>query len=302
MLRSAPFAGDMLRLISALFFFLSSLAAAEPGIFYNPPTGGPIHDYTANPVYVLGQTVQLRWATSLEWFSLVLWQNDNSDYEWIQTNLTGVTTYDWIVSTNRDLDDGIVFFFQIRDATDISNQSRLFASHYFNITKDDSKTTKTPSTSSSSTTSTASTSASGSATTTMTTPTVLLTASVALTTSGPAPTAPASSTAAADSGSTTNSSSPSDNTQSSGLSPQTKLGVGVGVGLGCALLIALGFIWYLLRRSKKASKPPPFDPMYYPSNPGGFTKPRIHQQAPVEVDGDRGIEVPAEQVRYELPS
>lgn len=76
----------------------------------------------------------------------------------------------------------------------------------------------------------------------------------------------------------------------------------MGVGLGCALLIALGFIGYLLRRSKKASKPPPYDPMYYPSNPGGFAKPQIHQQVPVEVEGDRGIEVPAEVVRYELPS
>ncbi|GFG27524.1 hypothetical protein IFM61606_07565 [Aspergillus udagawae] len=301
MLRPAPSAGDMLRFVSVLFIFLFSLAAAEPGIFYNPPTGGPIHDYTENPVYVLGQTVQLRWATSLQWFSLVLWQNDNSNYEWIQTNLTGVTTYDWIVSTNRNLNDGIVFFFQIRDATDISNRDRLFASHYFNITKDDATTKKTTS-SSLTTTSTSSTSVSGSTSTTMTTPTVLLTASAALTTSSHASAAPASSTTATGSSSTADSSSPSGNTQESGLSPQTKLGVGVGVGLGCALLIALGFIWYLLRRSKKASRPPPFDPMYYPSNPGGFVKPRIKQQAPVEVDGDRGIEVPAEQVRYELPS
>jgi hypothetical protein len=74
------------------------------------------------------------------------------------------------------------------------------------------------------------------------------------------------------------------------------------VGLGCALLIALGFIWYLLRRSKRASRQPPVDPMYYPSNPGGFTKPWTKQQVPVEVEGDRGIEVPAEQMRYELPS
>ncbi|KMK55433.1 hypothetical protein Y699_07538 [Aspergillus fumigatus Z5] len=84
MLRPAPSAGGMLYFISVLFVFLSSVAAAEPGIFYNPPTGGPIHDYSENPVYVLGQTVQLRWATSLQLFSIVLWQNDNPNYEWIQ--------------------------------------------------------------------------------------------------------------------------------------------------------------------------------------------------------------------------
>jgi hypothetical protein len=85
MLHPAQSAGDMLRFIPVLFVSLFSLAAAEPGIFYNPPTGGPIHDYSENPVYELGQTVQLRWATSLQWFSLVLWQNDNSNYEWIQS-------------------------------------------------------------------------------------------------------------------------------------------------------------------------------------------------------------------------
>ncbi|KAH2000634.1 hypothetical protein KXV97_007610, partial [Aspergillus fumigatus] len=265
----------------------------EPGIFYNPPTGGPIHDYSENPVYVLGQTVQLRWATSLQLFSIVLWQNDNPNYEWIQTNLTGVTTYDWIVSTNRDLDDGIVFFFQIRDATDLTNRDRLFASHYFNITKEDA--TKTTTSSSSTTTSTSSTSVSGSTGTIMTTPTALLTASAALTTSGSASATSATSTADTSSSSAAYSASSSGNTQDSGLSPQIKLGVGVGVGLGGALLIALGFIWYLLRRSKKASRQPPFDPMYYPSNPGGFTKPWIMQQAPVEVEGDRGVEMPAGQ-------
>lgn len=77
--------------MSGLCFALAILAyspvVAEPGIFYNPPTGGPIHVYKDNPVYELGQTVQLRWATSLEYLSLMLWQNDNPDYEWLQSTL-----------------------------------------------------------------------------------------------------------------------------------------------------------------------------------------------------------------------
>jgi hypothetical protein len=61
------------------------IVLAEPGIFYNPPTGGPIHEYQDNPVYTLGKTVQLRWDTTLEIISIMLWQNDNSDFEWVQS-------------------------------------------------------------------------------------------------------------------------------------------------------------------------------------------------------------------------
>jgi hypothetical protein len=71
-----------LHLIFALCF---TYVVAEPGIFYNPPTGGPIHEYQNDPVYTLGQTVQMRWATTLKSFSIMLWQNDNPNYEWIQS-------------------------------------------------------------------------------------------------------------------------------------------------------------------------------------------------------------------------
>lgn len=74
----------MLGLFFYLLFYFHH-AAAEPGIFYNPPTGGAIHDYSENQVYNLGDTVQMRWATSLEYFSIMLWQNDNDQFEWIQS-------------------------------------------------------------------------------------------------------------------------------------------------------------------------------------------------------------------------
>lgn len=62
-----------------------AIVFAELGIFYNPPTGGPIHEYRNNPVYTLGETVQLRWDTTLETLSIMIWQNDNPDYEWVQS-------------------------------------------------------------------------------------------------------------------------------------------------------------------------------------------------------------------------
>ncbi|OJJ83763.1 uncharacterized protein ASPGLDRAFT_35787 [Aspergillus glaucus CBS 516.65] len=57
------------------------------------------------------------------------------------------TMYKWIVSTQRDLANGNVFFFQIIDDTDRSN---LFANHYFNITDGDATTATTTSSLSSS--------------------------------------------------------------------------------------------------------------------------------------------------------
>lgn len=72
-------------LLTFLCLFYSCGADERPGIFYNPPTGGKIHDYSENQVYDLGETVQMRWATTLDYFSIMLWQNDNSEYEWIQS-------------------------------------------------------------------------------------------------------------------------------------------------------------------------------------------------------------------------
>lgn len=69
---------------SILFLFHAHVWASEPGIFLNLPTGGPIHNYTQDPVYKLGETVQLHWTTDLGSFSITLWQNDISKYEVVQ--------------------------------------------------------------------------------------------------------------------------------------------------------------------------------------------------------------------------
>lgn len=48
--------------------------------------------------------------------------------------MSGITSFNWIVSTNRDLSLGNVFFFEMRDGRDPVN-GPFFGSHYFNITR-----------------------------------------------------------------------------------------------------------------------------------------------------------------------
>lgn len=74
----------MLTLLLLVLSLLSPCLGDDPGIFYNPPTGGPIHEYQDNPVYELGQTLQILWSTTQETYSLILWQNDHK-YEWIKS-------------------------------------------------------------------------------------------------------------------------------------------------------------------------------------------------------------------------
>ncbi|PGH13426.1 hypothetical protein AJ79_03705 [Helicocarpus griseus UAMH5409] len=268
----------MLSLLFALILLIYPCVGAEPGIFYNPPTGGPIHEYKDNPIYELGQTVQLRWATTLEYFSLVLWQNDNPQFEWIQTNITGITTYNWVVSTQRDLRDGEVFFFQIRDASDVGGDN-FFGSHYFNITNSDSEDSTTATTSS-----TPSSSSLSSTSTAIETPTqVVSTSTTPTTTSIP--------------------STVSSTTSDTGLAPQAKVGVGVGVGLGLAFLIILALVIWCFRRrvSNDTNHDKPQE--YYPSDPIVLDKQHI---APQELPQPRPLfEVPGqstwhEGMRYEL--
>lgn len=259
----------MLRLFiaSILFLFHAHVWASEPGVFLNPPTGGPIHNYTRNPEYKLGETVQLRWATNLDSFSIILWQNDNSEYETVQTNLKDSTTYNWIVSTQRDLKDGNVFFFQIVDDTDNSN---LFASHYFNITDDDG-TTATATSSSSSTAS----------------PTPISSLFPSATTS-------------------TAASSSDSSSETGGLPPQAKVGIGVGVGLGGAFFIAIaGTIWYFGRRAQRTGGSSDVVPAGAPMTDSQMSSSYGLYELPAKEPASGPhypVEVSAENERHELPS
>ncbi|QMW48288.1 hypothetical protein G4B11_011806 [Aspergillus flavus] len=244
----------MLKLLLASFLLLQCLVQAEPGIFYNPPTRGPIHVYKDNPVYELEQMVQLRWATTLESISIMLWQDNNPYFEWLQTNLSDITTYNWVVSTQRSLDDGNVFFFQIRDA-DEPETPDFFASHYFNITKrakDSTTTTTTLSTSiSSSTTVSVSSTPRPTSETLASTRVSLTPANTTLTTTPTRTSTDALTTSATSLISTTSPITPSYPSNGGAISRQAKVGLGVGVGLGCAVLLTLAIvIWYLKLRTR----------------------------------------------------
>ncbi|KAJ5116433.1 hypothetical protein N7456_000781 [Penicillium angulare] len=227
-----------------LLAFVYPLVVAEPGVFYNPPTGGKIHDYADNPVYKLGQTVQMRWTTTLASFSIMLWQNNNPDYEWVQTDVSDMTSYDWIVSTNQNLTAGDVFFFQVRNASNIEDQDELFASHYFNITENSTATTTTFSTTSATET-TAPTSADASAETISTSISLVASSTATATTATTATTHPALSTTKA-------SDATGDNPGKGGLSTNAKIGVGIGAGVGIVLIFAGGLILCLHRRRLKS--------------------------------------------------
>ncbi|KAL2696467.1 hypothetical protein AAEP93_002881 [Penicillium crustosum] len=244
-------------------------AFVEPGIFYNPPTGGPIHEYQNNPVYTLGETVQMRWDTSLEIFSIMLWQNDNSDFEWVQTNLYGVTSYDWIVSTNRKLSNGEIFFFQIRNASNINDLNEIFASHYFNITKDDSATSTT--------------------------------SSLAVSTTQATVPTPSLSTSSTTTQAVATATTVGHNSQgNSGLSDGTKVGVGVGVGLGGAFVAALALFFFVRRRSKSSTQVNESIPVTSQTQPAMDSKSHNGQ---AQNEAPKIFEAPANEVRRltELP-
>ncbi|KAB8258522.1 hypothetical protein BDV32DRAFT_151340 [Aspergillus pseudonomiae] len=234
----------MLKLLLASFLVAQHSVQAEPGIFYNPPAKGVIHVYKDNPVYELEQVVQLRWATTLESISILLRQGDNSYFERLQTNLSDVTTFNSIVSTQRSLEGGNVFFFQIQDADEPENPG-FFASHYFNITKRAKDLTTTTTTLSSSLSS-SSTTTSGSSTPRPSSEALTAT-SMTLTPANAAPTTPTSIITSSDALTTSLISTTSlitsfHSNNNGAISPQAKAGLGVGVGLGCTFLLTLASV------------------------------------------------------------
>ena len=182
--------------------------------------------------------------------------------------INDTTTYDWIVSTQRDLRKGNVFFFWIKSDVDISNH---FASHYFNITDDDGTTaTSSPSSSAS--------------------PTSISSLS--------------SSTATSTAESSANSSSETGGLQPQA---KVGIGVGVGLG-GAFIIVIAGIIWYFRRRAQKSSDggggssdvvPPTGAPMTAnQSSSNGIYE--LPAKAPSWTRYP--AEVSAENERYEMPS
>ena len=73
----------MSRVFFVFLLFLQSVLAAnsDSGTFYNPPPYGSNKDED----YELEQVVQIRWATSMKFFSLVLWQIDKETNDYRQS-------------------------------------------------------------------------------------------------------------------------------------------------------------------------------------------------------------------------
>jgi len=74
-----------MQLCSVLLYLLAGLTASQSndGTFYNPPQSGPVNDYSQNPIYPVGSTVQIRWTVSWDRISLTLWQSGNNDFEYL---------------------------------------------------------------------------------------------------------------------------------------------------------------------------------------------------------------------------
>lgn len=172
------------------------------------------------------------------------------------------------MSTNINLNNGEVFFFQVRNASNIDDLDEMFASHYFNITKDDSATFTTSSLAISTTQATASTTS----------------LSPSLTTQAGATTATAS-----------------HNSQgNSGLSGGTKIGVGVGVGLGGAFVAAIAIFSFVRLRSKSLTQANERSPVTSQTQPVMDSK-SYNGQA--QNEGPKVFEAPANEARrfIELP-
>ncbi|KAF1811716.1 hypothetical protein P152DRAFT_459178 [Eremomyces bilateralis CBS 781.70] len=194
------------------------------GSFINPPPTGPTSEFSQNPIYPVGTSQTVKWSTSWEYISLVLYQDSNSSFQYLpgSENITA-SQIRWTTSVDGLFDplQGNVFFFAVFKS---GSGRDYFGSHYFNITNDRVNPQGEPITSPTSTSSAASippTSSTFSTATTGGRETVTLAPT-------PAPSADSSS--------------------------DTKVGVGVGLGVGILVVVAVGLVvWYFLRRHNQGN-------------------------------------------------
>ncbi|RSL94958.1 hypothetical protein CEP52_012325 [Fusarium oligoseptatum] len=143
-------------------FLLAAACVHSETVFQRPPGPGPNRDYRDDPIYELGQEIDLIWEMDFEEASIVIWQQDinkvfgdKSYYAEVIQN-TKSTRYTWKVTydgfpVDHDPKLSNVYFFQLFDTT---GNATPITCHYFNIT--DPKTTSTSSAATTSTTTTAS--------------------------------------------------------------------------------------------------------------------------------------------------
>ncbi|KAI3395443.1 hypothetical protein diail_1306 [Diaporthe ilicicola] len=201
--------------------------------FVNPPNMATWHDFTDNPVYVEGSTVNLVWeapsdiATSVTMFQANLTDGFviGRDFEYVTKSVVNATDFQWRVGTSRDTTVSNVFLLSIyvEGGTDV-----MATSHYFNISSKSVKSTTTTSSSILSTTTSSSISVpSGSTSSTES----LLSA----------PTSTASTTTP-----------PTAN--SNGLDKEAI--IGMGVAIPCAVIIGAAAGWFFFGRRRRSQQIP----------------------------------------------
>ncbi|KAI1740074.1 hypothetical protein F4680DRAFT_419611 [Xylaria scruposa] len=226
MFRITTFLGMISLIWIASITFVPIVAGQSAGQFFNPPKAVEgTHDYSTNPVYMLGETQTIKFTTTYSSYSINLWQEilgqgaASKGQGIFSTENGAVTQFDWQVQLYRfDLSASNVFFLWLNSSTQNSDgtQPMPVSSHYFNISGNPS-----PSSSSSSTSSRTDL------------PTQLPTTSLLPTETKTTTSLPIA----------TSSQSPAPG----GLNTGAKAGIGVGASLAGVAIITLS--WLLFRRS-----------------------------------------------------
>ncbi|KAI1816982.1 hypothetical protein GGS20DRAFT_583023 [Poronia punctata] len=250
-------------LVSAVVFATTASGddhSKDAGQFFNPPDAvDGTHDYSANPVYELGEIQTIKFTTIYPNYKINIWQQKLGENAAtigpiiFSAEGGAVTTFDWLVQPYQfDLAFSDMFFFWLTSTkpSKAGEKSVSITSHFFNITK------KAETTSSSFTTRPTLTSTSTSST------------ASALTTSDRHSTDVPQSNG-------------NNNAPSQGLTPGAQAGIGVGAALAGLATIIVAFVF--VRRSRRAKK-----------GPVAETLPGYHN-----TPGEGGVLNMVDQARYE---
>ncbi|KAF2197952.1 hypothetical protein GQ43DRAFT_474987 [Delitschia confertaspora ATCC 74209] len=198
--------------------------------FINPPPFGTVGDFSRNPIYPEGSTLNIQWTEGNQGkpVSITLYQLNGTQwldpFEYIVQNTVDVTSFRWIVATSKNLTFSNMFYMSVFENGKLTGDAN---SHYFNISS--ANTNVKPSSSPPSTkTSTSPTS----------TPPI---SSSSISTPASTPTNPPSS-----------SQPPPPPTAASSNSFPTGAKIGIGVGIPVALILGIAAGFMLFRRRRKA--------------------------------------------------
>ncbi|KAI1124005.1 hypothetical protein F5Y10DRAFT_269548 [Nemania abortiva] len=217
-------------------------SSEDVGQFFSPPNAvTDTHDYSTNPVYLLGQKQTIKFTTVYQNYKIDLWQQ--RPYQdaaslgptVFQTTGGAVTQFDWTVQAYQfDLSYSDMFFFWLSSTSPSTDGSepQSVTSHYFNITDDNAAPISSSVTSSSPSTAFPS-------------PTEFLSASTPI--SVPSTTVTTTST-------------PTGNQTSSGLGAGAQAGIGIGAALAGLAAIIVAFVVYRRWRGRLNHQAPEVDP------------------------------------------